>query len=715
MFGRGNVNHIQHITSQDAFVRNVQLKSLGRYDLNKTVQRLEAMELAAESPAVVEGKTDGQADPSTTTKQSVMTAESAVEADSIEMKEIVVENLGAGNTPEQLRIHFGLDNTPFLTQRCSIELSDDNDQYSARLRVPEFVHTELLKLNGIVLAGRKLKVTSPEVDPAPPEQSETWSTHVELDFSVGRTVYEYKELSSAVIVAAVYNTFADDDTKRLIAPKRKDDTVWKIETKKIDLYKNAKFLQHEGAVLSDVQVKRVRTQVDVFGNVRRRNFTTNSPTDLLITLKDADTQKFEGVTDDMIFQKIVAMGIGRIKKAVRPQPHPGTDCPCGNKFFVLENVSEDDRKKIPPSFDFLINGWIQKMWLNYRGKPRRCKFCGEYHEETVKVCPKEAIIRQMERERDALKTLDTGLPMKTYTDSTMRLAEQKSLSSDIDAMSGASTGNLLNAMDVDPAAPRSAILIVAGQNDLHRRMENTEFAYMVQQKEKKLTEIAEKRNVALLSPPPLYAAREEFFHESLEKLSENKNIEVWKNPLDSFDDDGGRHPSPEQTVEILQYINSKTKEFYGFDYLLPSATPDTIVTKKYFGVTPLYRFGCSGCQGRKKNKWDNLCDDCIAAASTSPEAQKAAEKIEKRAEDIFDHQNPPLGADGSSSDGDDLACESCNVTFTNVVEIREHFRQHHGDEVQKNSGNNIRSQSKFSDDKHGRRQKSIPSKSIASS
>ena len=639
----------------------------------------------------------------------------------IVMKEVVVENLGAGNTAEQLRNHFGLDKTPFLSQRCSVELMDQNDQYSARLRIPEFVQIELLKFDGTALAGKKLKVTSPEVEPVPPEQSETWSTHVELDFSVGRTVYEYKELSTAVIVAAVYNTFADDDTKRLIAPKRKDDTVWKIETKKIDLYKNASLVRYEGAILSDVQVKRVRTQVDVFGNVRRRNFPTNSPTDLLITLKDADTQRFEGVTDDMIYQKIVEMGIGEIKKAVRPQPHPGTDCPCGNKFFVLENVSEDDRKKIPPSFDFLIDGWIQKMWLNYRGKPRRCKFCGDYHAETVKECPKEAIIRQMEREREALKTLDSGLPMKTYTDSTMRLAEQKSLSSDIDAMSGASTGNLLNAMDVDPAAPSSAILIVAGQNDLHRRMENAEFAYMVQQKEKKVTEIAEKRKVALLAPPsqdfvdPLYAAREEFFHESLGKLSQNGNIEVWANPLDSFDDDGGRHPSPEQTVEILQYISSKTKEAYGFDYLLPSATPGTMVTKKYFGVTPLYRFGCSGCQGRKKNKWDNLCDDCIATARSSPEAQEAAGKIEKRADEIFDQLNPPLGAESSSSDGDVLACESCNVTFTNAAEIREHFRQHHGEEVQKTPGNNIRAQSKFSDDKHGRRQKSIPTKSITPS
>ena len=563
--------------------------------------------------------------------------------------------------------------------------------------------------------------TSSEDGPATTEQSETWSTHVELDFSVGRTVYEYKELSSALIVTAVYNAFPDDDTKKLIAPRRKDDTVWKIETKKIDLYRDVNFVKFEGHVLSDVKVIRVRTQVDTFGNVKRRNFNPNSPTDLLITLKDADTQRFEAITDEMILQKIVEMGIGRIKKPVKPQPHRGTDCPCGNKFFVLENVSEVDRRKIPPSFDFLVNGAIQRMWLNYRGKPRRCKFCWEYHDETVQECPKEQMIRQMEREREELKKPNNALPMKTYTDSTMRLAEQKSLSSDIDAMSGASTGNLLNAVDVDPAVPSSAILIIAGQNDLHRKMENTEFAYMIQQKEKKLTEIAETRKVALLCPPPQQffdpqcAAREKYFHESLQNLNGKKNIEVWKNPIESFDDDGGRHPSTEQTVEILHFINSKTKEVYGFDYLLPSATPGTIVTNKYFGVTPLYRFGCSGCQGRKRNKWDNLCDDCTATASTSPEAQEAAKKIESRAEDIFDHVNPLLGADGSGSDGDDLECETCKVTFTNVAEIREHFRQHHGDEEQKLSVNNVRVHAKFFDDKHGRRQKSIPTKSITPS
>ncbi len=329
----------------------------------------------------------------------------------------------------------------------------------------------------------------------------------------------------------------------------------------------------------------------------------------------------------------------------------------------------------------------------------------------------------MEKERQEVKALskDATLPIKTYTDSTLRLCQQTSLASDIDAMSGASTGNLLNAMDVDPAAPSKAVLIVAGQNELHRRMENVDFAYMVQQKEKKLIQIAEERNVAVLSPPPqgffdsVSTAKEEFLHESLVNLSGHRNIEVWKNPIEAFDDDGGRHPSSAQTVEILQFITLKTKEVYGFEYLLPSATPESMVTNKYFGVTPLYRFGCSGCQGRKKNKWDNLCDDCTTNARSSTEAIEAAERIEKRAEDISDHENPSLGADNSASDSDDLTCETCNVVLSNATEIRDHFRQHsNGVDVHK-SPVDIRAQGKFSDDKNGRRHKSIPTKGITPS
>ena len=58
----------------------------------------------------------------------------------------------------------------------------------------------------------------------------------------------------------------------------------------------------------------------------------------------------------------------------------------------------------------------------------------------------------------------------------MRLVRETALTGDVDAMSGGTTGNVLNAIEVDrKGADVESVLIVAGQNELHRRMSNREF------------------------------------------------------------------------------------------------------------------------------------------------------------------------------------------------------------------------------------------------
>ncbi len=341
-------------------------------------------------------------------------------------------------------------------------------------------------------------------------------------------------------------------------------------------------------------------------------------------------------------------------------------------------MSESDRKKIPQSFDFIENGSVLRMWLNYRGKPRRCHFCAEFHDS---VCEQETLIRQLEKERDDIKAQNAGVsPIKTYTDSTLRLVQQRSLAGDVDAMSGASTGNLINAIDVDPDNKCNTILIVGGQNELHRKMSNEEFVHVVQQKERHVIELSDSRRVVLLAPPlqnfvdANSLSKEEYFHQSLKDLNSHDNITVLDNPLEVFEDDDGRHPTSGQTVDILKFLHSKLEDDLGVKYLLPSATDESMVTKTYFGVTPLYRFGCSGCKRRKKNKWANLCDDCVTSVQESSDAKEAAEKIEKRAEELFNLNNPPLNVD---SDTESLTCECCDVHFSSGSEIRDHFNVQH--------------------------------------
>ena len=123
------------------------------------------------------------------------------------------------------------------------------------------------------------------------------------------------------------------------------------------------------------------------------------------------------------------------------------------------------------------------------------------------------------------------------------------MASDIDSMSGGSTGNILNAIEVDSKNNEiTNVVIVAGQNELYTRMEPDEFLWILRNKEERLTKLAESKEVALVAPPMQNffdaegQAKEEAFRLSLQKLDDDTNISILKNPIESFED--GRHLQP---------------------------------------------------------------------------------------------------------------------------------------------------------------------------
>ena len=121
---------------------------------------------------------------------------------------------------------------------------------------------------------------------------------------------------------------------------------------------------------------------------------------------DADTPRFSGVDDEMLIRKIIAMDVGRIKIPVRQQTHQNSSEKTGNKYFVLKDLKPGDKDRLPDNFDFLDARYGQlRMWLSYKGKKRRCYFCGKFHEEN---CPLEAEIRRLEHERDMAKRENGG-------------------------------------------------------------------------------------------------------------------------------------------------------------------------------------------------------------------------------------------------------------------------------------------------------------------
>ena len=255
----------------------------------------------------------------------------------------------------------------------------------------------------------------------------------------------------------------------------------------------------------------------------------------------------------MILEKIVKLNVGRVKKAPQPQRWSReSDELNGNKFLVLSGVPKEESQKIPTYFEFFDNRFgLQRMVLSHKHQQRYCFYCGKHHDAT---CPLKEAEKRFVKERDAAKR-----EVKIYGSSELRYCQQGCLAADIDAMSGGTTGNILNAIQVDESSAEiKNLVLVAGKNDLEARMSPEEFALSLKLKQRRLTTLAEEKIVAILQPPsghhfdPIDEAKEKIFRDHLKEMSEiAPNVKVWTNPIARYDEDDGSHPSPEQTVELL--------------------------------------------------------------------------------------------------------------------------------------------------------------------
>merc|ERR1712142_622984 len=85
------------------------------------------------------------------------------------MKRIYVGNLGSNVTTDDLIQLFGLGTTSYLQRLCSVELAccekTGKSKNFAFVNVPEHVHNELMKLNGIEFYGRQIVIEEAKTKP----------------------------------------------------------------------------------------------------------------------------------------------------------------------------------------------------------------------------------------------------------------------------------------------------------------------------------------------------------------------------------------------------------------------------------------------------------------------------------------------------------------------------------------------------------------------
>ena len=539
----------------------------------------------------------------------------------------------------------------------------------------------------------------------------TSNSYVEVDSTYKYNCYDVKKHEQvAKVVYAISNTFREDTTKRLITLTGRDKGIYKIETDNIAMYEGHEFLVHEGNNIAKVSIKTEKRYVDVNGKIRTERRAAED--ELLITLFGADTDENRNISDEQLYEKIIEMGIGRIKKAIMPQPHrESPDVFTGNKYFVLKGIRKEDIAKIPSCFEFQSQEFgVQRIWLNYRGKKRRCNFCSNFHEEPT--CPLEAKIRQMEEEREQIREkFDDHLPIKTYSDSTLRHVNQKALASDVDAMSGGSTGNILNAIEIDPNNEAvENIIIVAGQNEINRTMEPEKFLWIMERNKERLMHLARKKNIAIIPPPPQNfvisdpKAKEEIFQETLAELSKVENITIWDNPITEYHADGGQHPTETQTKELINFIDARVQEYFQIPYKLPSATSDEITTERFYNrVNSLYKYGCSACNQKKHNKVSNLCDECLSKLRDDETILTSLETFRHRVKIIDETNNPkitrtmlevsPVTSDNEGSTAE-CKCRDCGEVLQSGLQIREHYDTKHPGLTSDNSKQDIRAKGK---------------------
>ena len=120
---------------------------------------------------------------------------------------------------------------------------------------------------------------------------------------------------------------------------------------------------------------------------------------------------------------------------------------------------------------------------------------------------------------------------------------------------------------------------------------------------------------------------------------------MWENPLPSFSNDDGRHPSQDETVEIVKCLSENAKAVFGEQLILDSASDDLLTTKNiYKEVNSLYKYGCAACPSKSRNKWALLCDECAEGvkATNCEDFNTALQDYDRSVERQASIMNPPL-------------------------------------------------------------------------
>ena len=477
--------------------------------------------------------------------------------------------------------------------------------------------------------------------------------------------------SSAKVNLAIRRTFEEDDDRRILPQGKYVAGKWRIETNNLDKYKSTDVLALDGIDIGRITIKRERVTITESGYIQRRQ--VRDPNDLLITMRFADSFPLSKISDEKLIAAILDLGVGTIKRAPQRQLNKDKTGYTGHKYFILANVTKADRERIPNEFTFNHPSFGNlKMHLSHFHQIRHCNFCGRSHEA---VCPVKQLVEEMKKQRDPNPSVHI------CGDSTLRYTNEVALNSGVDAMSGGTTGNLLNSLDVvDDLESKKDVIFVTGSNDQKPNLSPEEFIFSLKTIRERVLDLLQhhSKRIAIVPPPKKLEyisaeqqVRNEVFNDHLQLLKDN-GVALWDNPLGSYEEDDGAHPSQKQTVTLMKFIAKKVADDFGGALLLPTATDEVIaLPNRYNHCTSLYKYGCGACPSKARNEWFNLCDICKKNATSDEYVTEKVKWFTARLNQLA----PLVGYE--SDEYDDLRCEECDVVFHDIKELRTHFSDTH--------------------------------------
>ena len=366
---------------------------------------------------------------------------------------------------------------------------------------------------------------------------------------------------------------------------------------------------------------------------------------LLITIVDADLGPNHAIPGRDFDSALGAFGA--IEIGTQPQKYHKTTVGNGNRFCVIK---KRDDAVLPNRLE--VCG--QSFLIKYKNKKWLCNSCKEEH---VGACP---YLKELYAARE--KRAQQEIRHHIVSDSSLRLAEEAGVRADISVMSGATLGQLANAVEDDDDVDRHHnVVFAAGANDVKVNESENErhIAKRVDSSINRLVSLVTKeenlsRTFHVVSTCPFlkdmsrrqYIAQEYFWQRLKKVCTTLDNLELIKIPqvVDGWTDG---HPTEDHTRTILQQI----MRVLDVDILIN----DKVITssKLYRGVHSHFLSGCTGCNDFGLFEEGGFCASCVENMTSKKKThdEKLFKKVLGLALDRFPSQVKRQLSDPDSDDG----------------------------------------------------------------